>query len=250
MGRLRLTPAQWALGGIFLVLSGLQLAVQPAADRPGWVFMPEMWFTPAARPEGRHPELAAGMVQQEAPPATIARETPVLPLGEPGEPPPPELTNPLTGKADTQAAGRQVFNTFCIPCHGSRGQGDGLVVARGFPAPPSLTAEPAKGLSDAAIFQLLTLGRNNMPPYRFQLTRLQRWQVIGYVRELQSGTTPVSGGEPSTLGTGSSMDGGIGRLEGREEGGRVIAPGSQPAAQTGRGAGTETGGGDARGDRP
>jgi mono/diheme cytochrome c family protein len=207
MGRLRLTPTQWVLLGIFLVLSGLQLAMQPAADRPGWVFMPEMWFSPAARPEGRHPELAAGMVQQVAPPGTVARETPVLPLGEAGQPPPPGLTNPLAGRADTQAAGRQVFNTFCIPCHGPRGQGDGLVVSRGFPAPPSLTAETAKGLSDAAIFQLLTLGRNNMPPYRFQLSRLQRWQVIDYVRELQRGPTPVSGGEPAALGTDPNAGG-------------------------------------------
>ncbi len=219
MDRLRLTRRQWVLGGVFLLLGCAQLAVQPARDRPGWVFLPQMWHTPAARPEARHPELPAGVVQQQPPPGTVAREAPRLAVGEPGQPPPADLINPLAGRQDVEASGRDLFNSFCIPCHGMRGEGDGLVVARGFPAPPSLTAEPARALTDAAIFQILTAGRNNMPPYRFQLTRDQRWQVIQYVRELQQGPNSGAGsaspgGNPAGTGeaTGTEEAAGTGGL--------------------------------------
>lgn len=120
---------------------------------------------------------------QPAPEGSVPREFPPL-----REPAPGEIASwisPPAGIGDDPSAGRKLFSDFCSPCHGGRGQGDGPVIARGFPAPPVLTADAARSLSDAAVFQLLTFGRNNMPPYRFQLTREERWRVIRYLRELQ-----------------------------------------------------------------
>lgn len=189
MGRLALSRFQWLLVVLFLLLAGAHAWVGNDRIQPGRVFLPEMWFTPAARPEAGHPQLPDGMVQQAAPAGAIPRQlvpvqVPASVEAEAGSP--VELVNPFAGQEDPAALGKQLFAAFCTPCHGGRGQSDGQVVARGFPAPPQLTADPAKQLSDAAIFQILSDGRNNMPPYRFQLTRDERWRVIGYVRSLQS----------------------------------------------------------------
>ena len=47
--------------------------------------------------------------------------------------------NPFTpGDAAAVERGAVVFNTYCVPCHGATGEGDGLVVQHGFPAPPTL----------------------------------------------------------------------------------------------------------------
>src|SRR3954447_15315251 len=44
---------------------------------------------------------------------------------------PPPVTKPLI------ESGREQYDVFCAPCHGLTGQGDGIIVRRGFPAPPS-----------------------------------------------------------------------------------------------------------------
>src|SRR5579885_2135164 len=58
------------------------------------------------------------------PPGTVAR-------GEQTEPPPPPVTMALLER------GRERFNIDCAVCHGFAGFADGMVVQRGFPAPPS-----------------------------------------------------------------------------------------------------------------
>jgi mono/diheme cytochrome c family protein len=93
-------------------------------------------------------------------------------------------------EGDVLKRGERVFLDFCFPCHGQQGGGDGPVVARGFPAPPVLTAEPAENLTDGEVFHILTFGRANMPPYRDQLSRDQRWTVIRYLRHLQQEKDP------------------------------------------------------------
>jgi hypothetical protein len=37
--------------------------------------------------------------------------------------------------------GRERFNIFCTPCHGLAGDGDGMIVQRGFQPPPSYHIE-------------------------------------------------------------------------------------------------------------
>jgi len=97
---------------------------------------------------------------------------------------------------DTQtiARGKMVFSNFCTPCHGATGKGDGLVVQRGFPAPPSLYTDHARRIKDGQIFHILSYGQKNMPAYASQLSPEDRWNVIAFVRSLQKQSAPVSGG--------------------------------------------------------
>jgi mono/diheme cytochrome c family protein len=104
------------------------------------------------------------------------------------------LVNPLSDTlAGEVARGAAVFTNICSPCHGIAGLGDGTVVKKGFPPPPSLIAEKTKGLKDGQIYHILTYGQNNMPSLSAQVTRMDRWRVILYVRELQRNRASIAG---------------------------------------------------------
>ena len=110
----------------------------------------------------------------------------------------PELTvkvgslnlNPLPVNAKTLARGKQMFNTYCIVCHGPAGEGDGTIVPR-FPRPPSLQSDKVRGYKDGSIFHVITMGQNLMPSYASQIQPQDRWAIIHYVRALQRSKHPT-----------------------------------------------------------
>ena len=105
-----------------------------------------------------------------------------------------ELMNPVpdSNAADLER-GTGVFATLCQPCHGAGALGDGTVVKRGFPPPPSLLAEKARRLRDGQMFHIITYGQNNMPSLASQVLRVDRWRAINYVRTLQRKSILTSG---------------------------------------------------------
>ena len=86
----------------------------------------------------------------------------------------------------TYTCGEFVFENYCATCHGAGGLGNGPVAQRGFPPPPSLLADKTRKMKDGHLFHVLTYGQNNMPSYASQISREDRWNVIGYVRSLQN----------------------------------------------------------------
>lgn len=94
-------------------------------------------------------------------------------------------TNPPPVIAALLARGRERFGIFCAPCHGLAGDGDGVIVAHGFPAPPSyhidrLLAAPAQHFYDVA-----TSGYGVMFSYADRLPPHDRWAIAAYIRALQ-----------------------------------------------------------------
>jgi mono/diheme cytochrome c family protein len=89
---------------------------------------------------------------------------------------------------DTLARDEKVFMTFCSPCHGARGLGDGPIVPV-FTQPPSLVAEHARSLPDGHIFYIITRGQKLMPSLAVQVQPEDRWNAIRFVRVLQDGET-------------------------------------------------------------
>lgn len=105
-----------------------------------------------------------------------------------------ELVNPLSDTlAGEVSRGGVVFANVCSPCHGISGLGDGIVVQRGFPPPPSLLAEKARMLRDGQIYHILTHGQNNMPSMSAQVSRMDRWRAVLHVRTLQQKSLPLAG---------------------------------------------------------
>jgi mono/diheme cytochrome c family protein len=92
--------------------------------------------------------------------------------------------NPVAADADSLAAGKKVYASNCLACHGEKGKGDGPASAAVNPKPHDLAEEAVKKQSDGALFWKLTEGRKPMPAYDKTLSETERWQVINYVRTL------------------------------------------------------------------
>jgi len=95
------------------------------------------------------------------------------------------LVNP-TDPAAVLALGDTAYRTFCAPCHGVTGAGDGLVGRR--MAAPSLLSDRARALSDGHIYSVIRYGRGVMWRYGDKIHDPERrWAVVHYVRRLQAG---------------------------------------------------------------
>ena len=94
-----------------------------------------------------------------------------------------EFPYPIT--ADVLQRGRQRFEIYCAPCHGYTGDGDGLVVQRGFNPPPSYNTDRLRQAPVGHFFDVVTSGFGAMPSYAAQIPVQDRWAIVAYIRALQ-----------------------------------------------------------------
>jgi mono/diheme cytochrome c family protein len=161
----------------------------------GWEYAPNMYEHIAYDPDQPNPNFKDGKTAQKPPAGTIpVGFTPFdYPNSKDGyELAGTEVKSPLPQTPANFAEGQVLFEHFCSPCHGMSGQGDGLVVAHGFPAPPSYSKGQSsrggamKDLTDGKIYHTITYGVNAMGSYASQLAPEERWKVIMYVHHLQT----------------------------------------------------------------
>jgi hypothetical protein len=81
--------------------------------------------------------------------------------------------------------GQERFNVYCAPCHGRTGVGDGMIVQRGFRAPPSYHDERLRTAPVGYFFDVMTNGFGAMQDYSAQVTVPDRWAIAAYIRVLQ-----------------------------------------------------------------
>lgn len=89
---------------------------------------------------------------------------------------------PIT-RADLRR-GEERYAIHCVPCHGRLGEGDGIVVQRGYPAPPAYTVPRLLAAPAGHFFTVITEGRANMPHYAY-LDVDDRWRIVAWLRVLQ-----------------------------------------------------------------
>jgi mono/diheme cytochrome c family protein len=92
---------------------------------------------------------------------------------------------PMAVDATVMARGQQRFNIYCSPCHGRTGQGDGMIVRRGYRHPPSLHQDRLRSAPVGHFFDVMTNGFGAMPDYASQIRAEDRWAIIAYIRALQ-----------------------------------------------------------------
>jgi mono/diheme cytochrome c family protein len=81
--------------------------------------------------------------------------------------------------------GQKYFQIYCSVCHGASGYGNGMIVTRGFLAPPSYHSERLRNAPDAHFYDVITHGYGAMYSYGDRLSPDERWQVVSYIRALQ-----------------------------------------------------------------
>jgi mono/diheme cytochrome c family protein len=102
-----------------------------------------------------------------------------------------EFPQPVTRQ--TLERGRERFNIYCSVCHGQVGNGDGMVVRRGFRKPPSLHIDRLRGAPVGHLYDVIMHGFGAMPGYAKPLPPEDRWAIVAYIRALQlSQYTPVA----------------------------------------------------------
>jgi mono/diheme cytochrome c family protein len=92
---------------------------------------------------------------------------------------------PMAVTRETVERGHDRFNVYCAPCHGRTGEGNGMIVQRGYKQPPSLHDGRLRGSGAGYFYDVMTRGFGQMPDYAAQLTPKDRWAVVAYIRALQ-----------------------------------------------------------------
>jgi len=92
--------------------------------------------------------------------------------------------NPLGNSPLSEQKGKEVYNLYCLSCHGESGFGDGAAGASFARRPANFHSERVREQSDGALFWKMTNGKVNMPPFKDVLSEQQRWQVVSYIRKI------------------------------------------------------------------
>lgn len=92
---------------------------------------------------------------------------------------------PLELNEEVLSRGRNRFEIFCTPCHGRVGDGRGMVVKRGFPAPPTYHSERLREAPIGHLFDVVSNGLGRMPRFSDRISPNDRWAIAAYVRALQ-----------------------------------------------------------------
>ncbi|UFN46928.1 cytochrome c [Roseomonas sp. OT10] len=124
-------------------------------------------------PQGATDAWPGGVVSRPLPPGVVARDA-VL-----EEPAPPPVTAALL------ARGQERFAIACQPCHGAAGEGDGIIVRRGFPSPPSYHTRRLRAVPAGYFVEVITRGYGVMYSYADRVEPADRWAIAAYIRALQ-----------------------------------------------------------------
>ncbi|MBP1648607.1 MAG: quinol:cytochrome c oxidoreductase monoheme cytochrome subunit [Bacteroidetes bacterium] len=94
-------------------------------------------------------------------------------------------TFPFRVTKDVLERGRERYNVYCSPCHGLLGDGKGMIVRRGFPAPPSLHSDTLRAKPAGHYVDVIAHGLGKMFPYADRVQVHDRWAITAYIRALQ-----------------------------------------------------------------
>jgi mono/diheme cytochrome c family protein len=81
--------------------------------------------------------------------------------------------------------GQERFRIYCRPCHSELGDGHGMVVQRGFPAPPSYHIDRLRKAPVQHFYDVITNGYGAMYSYAYRVQPADRWAIAAYIRSLQ-----------------------------------------------------------------
>jgi mono/diheme cytochrome c family protein len=97
---------------------------------------------------------------------------------------------PLPVTKELVDRGEQRYKVFCIVCHGPVGNGDGMIVRRGYSKPPTYNDDRLRNAPVGHFFNVITNGQGKMSSYASQVPPADRWAIVAYIRTLQVSQNP------------------------------------------------------------
>ena len=94
---------------------------------------------------------------------------------------------PTPSSPEAIARGQLKYAKVCVPCHGTRLDGQGPVwLSKKFMIPPAnLLAAPTRARTDGYIYRYVRFGGAVMPSYGAQVTAAEAYDLIHYLRDMQ-----------------------------------------------------------------
>lgn len=118
-------------------------------------------------------------------PAGAAATAASAPAGAPVAPIKVSDDFPFAITAEVLGRGQSRFNIYCAPCHSMLGDGNGMIVQRGFRKPPSYSEDRLRNSPASHFYDVMTNGFGAMPSYSDKISPEDRWKVAAYIRALQ-----------------------------------------------------------------
>lgn len=86
--------------------------------------------------------------------------------------------------------GQERYNIYCIVCHGPLGNGDGMIVRRGFSKPPTYNDDRLRNAPVGHFYDVISNGWGKMNSYAYVVQPADRWAIVAYIRALQVSQNP------------------------------------------------------------
>lgn len=117
------------------------------------------------------------------------------------------MKNPIPYSEGVLEEGKEVYENFCIHCHGENGEGNGKISENGHILGIPSYKDKLKDLSEGQIFYSITYGKGLMGAHASLIDKEERWKVTHYVKLLQNGGEyPVEGSESVSDSTITASD--------------------------------------------
>jgi len=129
-----------------------------------------------------------GTSARHAPEGTVARgqlrSDELLYTGMTNNKPAAEFPFPVTRAVLDR--GQERYNIYCSPCHGFTGDGNGMIVQRGFSRPPSYHIQRLREAPPGHFYDVISNGFGAMYSYASRVEPADRWAIAAYIRVLQA----------------------------------------------------------------
>jgi mono/diheme cytochrome c family protein len=178
-----------------LCVSAVSLILLTAGCARDGSFQPiSMWNQSRLKPLEESPIPDEGSSSRALPPGTVARgqraqDEPVVSGRSNGR---LVAKMPIAVTRQVLERGQARFNIYCSPCHGRVGDGQGMIVKRGFPHPPDYALVRLRNAPDGHYFDVITNGYGVMYSYASRVPPEDRWAITAYIRGLQASRPPMT----------------------------------------------------------
>jgi mono/diheme cytochrome c family protein len=156
-------------------------------NHPGYEYVPTMTYPKSFETYSVNPNFTdsatmrnpvAGTIPQEFIPYRFSKKNEERALA--GE----KIKNPLENTVQNQEEGKFLFESFCLQCHGEKGDGMGKLYTEklyGY-KPGILNGKKIQSAPDGEIFHVISLGYNLMGPHKTVLLPEERWKIVLYIK--------------------------------------------------------------------